>query len=125
MDQKEVVVKTIRKSFDDKIQAGITWYTFICAINGIKLTPRELQLLAFINYRGTISSTSAKDEFCKLFDSSEATISNMVSKLTSLKLLVKEKSKTRVNPQLRVDFSKDLVVRLHINTKNEEVFNAD
>lgn len=114
MGDREILVKTIRKEFKDKIKAGIAWFTFITTINDISLTNRELQLLSFINMRGTISSTSSKDEFCKIFDSSPATVSNMVSKLSKLKLLVKEKSKTRVNKTLKVDFDKEFVARFYI-----------
>lgn len=120
MEDKEILVKTIRKRFDDKIEAGITWFTFITTINGMRLTPRQLQLMAFINVRGTISSTSAKEEFCKLFNSSTATVSNMVSELSVLRLLVKEKSKTRVNPTLRVDFNRDFVVRFYMSVREPE-----
>lgn len=119
MEDKQYLIKTIRKSFEDKIQAGIMWFKFISSVNGIKLAPRELELLAFINYRGTISSTSSKEEFCKMFDSSNGTITNISAKLLKMKLLVKEKSKTKLHPSLRVDFDKDFVVRFFMNVKKE------
>lgn len=120
MEDKQVLIKTIKKSFDDKLKAGITWFKFIAAINNIQLTKRELELLAFINYRGTISSTSSKEEFCRVYDSSFGTVSNMTAKLTRLKLLVKDKGKTRINPALRVDFDKNFVVRFFIDVKKEQ-----
>lgn len=130
MEDREILVKTIRKKFTDKITAGMTWFTFITTMNGIRLTTRQLQLMAFINARGTISSTSARSEFCKLFDSSSATIGNMVSELTKLKLLYKDKGKTKVNPSLRVDFNKDFVIRFYMSveeptTKIEEVIDYE
>jgi hypothetical protein len=118
---KEVVVKTINKVYDDKIKAGITWFKFIAAINNIQLAKRELELLAFINYRGTISSTSAKEEFVKIFNSSIGTVTNMTSRLLKLRLLVKENAKTKISPSLRVDFeNKDFVVRFFINVNKPE-----
>lgn len=120
MEDTQVIVKTIKKSFTDKIKAGITWFKFISAINDIKLAKRELELLAFINARGTISSSSAKEEFVKMFDSSIGTVTNMVSQLFKKKLLVKEKAKTKVHPALRVDFDKDFVVRFYIDTLKTE-----
>lgn len=120
MEDKQVLIKTIKKSFDDKLKAGITWFKFIAAINNIQLTKRELELLSYINYRGTISSTSSKEEFCKLYDSSFGTVSNMTAKLTRVKLLVKDKGKTRINPALRVDFDKNFVVRFFIDVKKEQ-----
>lgn len=127
MEDKQYLIKTIKKSFEDKIQAGITWFKFIAAINDIKLAPRELELLAYINYRGTISSTSAKDEFCKMFDSSHGTISNMTAKLLKAKpaFLVKDKSKTRIHPSLRVDFDKDFVIRFFMDVKKLKLEDAD
>jgi hypothetical protein len=116
MEDTQVIVKTIRKSFTDKIKAGVTWFKFIAAINDIKLAKRELELLAFINFRGTISSSSAKEEFIKMFDSSLGTVSNMTARLLKLKILIKENSKTKINPALRVDFDKDFVVRFFIDT---------
>ena len=120
MENKEVLVKTIKKSFTSKIKAGITWFKFISAVNDIKLAKRELELLAFINYRGTISSSSSKEEFVKIFDSSMGTISNMTARLLRIKLLVKQVSKIKINPALVVDFDKKLVVRFFIDVENPE-----
>lgn len=122
MEERQVLVKTIKKSFTSKIKAGVTWFKFISAINDLKLTKRELELLSFINYRGTISSSSSREEFCRVFGSSPATVSNLSAKLLRSKILVKEKSKTMITPSLRVDFDKDFVVRFFINTVDQGVF---
>lgn len=122
MEDKQIIVKTINKSFSNKIKAGITWFGVIAALNNIKLTTRELELLAFINYRGTISSLQAKEEFCKVFESSMGTISNMTkktSKLITEKLLVKANSKLRINPALKVDFDSPFIARLFLNVENQ------
>lgn len=127
MESNQVLVKTIKKSFDSKIKAGIVWFKFILAINDIKIPKRQLELLAYINYRGTISSTSAKEEFCKLFSTSSATISNMTSTLIKKKLLIKEKSKIKIHPTLKVDFDNDFVVRffISVNSNSENNGNRD
>lgn len=121
MEDRQVIVKTIKKSFTDKIKAGITWFKFISAINDIKLAKRELELMAYINARGTISSSSAKESFVKMFDSSSGTVTNMTPRLLKDKLLVKENGKIKVHPALRVDFDKDFVVRFFIDTIKTEV----
>lgn len=118
--KEETQVKTVKKVFTDKIQAGITWFRFISGINDISLTIRELQLLSFINLRGTISSLQSKEEFCKMFQTSTGTVSNMTAKLLKQKILIKEKSKIRVNPFLRVDLDKDVVIRLFINVNEDK-----
>lgn len=123
--KEEVQVKTIKKTFTDKIQAGIVWFRFISGINDISLTNRELQLLSFINLRGTISSLQAKEEFCKMFETSTGTVSNMTAKLLKQKILTKEKSKIKVNPFLRMDLDKDCVVRLFINIEDTDKNQTD
>jgi hypothetical protein len=118
----QVVVKTISKDFSNKIKAGITWFGVIASLNGISLTQRELELLSFVNYRGTISSLQAKEEFCRVFESSIGTISNMTKKTSKLfteKLLIKSNSKIKVNPALKVDFDNQLVIRLFFNINSE------
>jgi hypothetical protein len=119
MEDKQVIVKTIKKSYDSTIKAGITWFKFISAINDIKLTKRELELLAFINTRGTISSIQAKEDFCVMFETSKATVSNMISRLLKKRLLIKDKNKTKINPALKVDFNNDFIVRFYINLNNQ------
>lgn len=116
----QMLVKTIKKSYPNRLKAGITWFKFIAAINDIKLTSRELELLSFINYRGTISSLQAKEEFCKVFDSSSGTVSNMTAKLLKQKLLIKEKSKVKVNPALSVNFDHPFIVNFHINVETAD-----
>jgi len=125
MEDKEILVKTIKKSFTSQIEAGITWFRFISAINGIKLAPRELDLLAYTNYRGTISSSSAKDEFVMLFDSSLGTVTNITARLLRIKVLVKEKSKIVVHPALKVDFNKELCIRFHMNVDKPKLESDD
>jgi hypothetical protein len=119
MKDEQVVVKTINKSFSNKIKAGITWFKLIAALNDIKLTPRELELLAFINYRGTISSLQAKEEFCRVFGSSIATISNMTKKTSNLWTSKLLNSKIKINPAIRVDFDSQFVARLFFNVENQ------
>ena len=130
---EEVIVQTIKKQYPGSIDAGIAYYTFITNINNIKLSKREIQLLAYVNHRGTISSASAREEFCNMFDSSEGTISNMISKLSKHKLLVKEKNKTKLNASLRMNFDKKIVLKVHLNkfleddldNEKKEVVNGD
>lgn len=115
--EEQVVVKTIVKSFEDKLKAGIAWFRFILSVNDVKFSKREIELLAYINSRGTISSSSAREEFCRLFSTTPATVFNLTSLLLKRKLLVKEKSKIKVNSVLRLDLEKKAVVRFFLEVK--------
>lgn len=125
-----VTVKDIKSISKNAIELGIIWFGIIAIINKINLTTRQLQLLSFINYRGTISSTSAKAEFVKMFNSSTATISNMISELSESKILVKEKGKIKITPSLRIDTDKELVIRISLSNfeilkkKNNNINNS-
>ena len=117
MDQ--VVVKTITKTFKNRLQAGMAWFRFILSVNNISCTKRELELLTFINFRGTISSSSSKEEFCKVFGSSPATVNNLTSSLIKKKLLIKSKGKVKLNPVIQLESEKKLVVRYYMNIEEE------
>ena len=108
----EVVVQKISKSFDDSVSIAVKYYSIISDLNNLNLTDREIQLLAFTANRGTISSVSAKQEFCKRFNSSVPTINNIISKLSGMKLLIKVNGKTKVNPKIAIDFTKNLVLQI-------------
>jgi hypothetical protein len=115
----KVVVQRISKSYDNELNIGIRYYSIISELNNLNLTERETQLLAFTAQRGTISSLSAKSEFCRIFGSSLATINNMISKLTKVGLLVKINRKTKVNPKITPDFSKGLVLQIIMFKKQD------
>lgn len=116
----EFVVQKIIKTYKDEVEVGIKYYSLISELNNLNLTERELQLLSFTANRGTISSLSSKEEFSRRFSSSIATINNMISKLSRMKLLVKVNGKTRVNPKISIDFSKNVVMNIFISLKEGE-----
>lgn len=113
----EIVLQKIAKSYKDEVDVAIKYYSIISDLNNLELTEREIQLLAFTAIRGTISSTSAKQEFCKRFGSSVATINNMISRLSSMGLMVKVNNKTRVKESIRIDFTKNIVIQLFMGVK--------
>lgn len=108
----EMIVQRINKTYTDEIALGIKYYSIISELNNLKLTTRELELLAFTAQRGTISSLSAKEEFNRRFHSSTATVNNMISKLSRMGLLVKVNNKSKVNPKIALDFSKGAIIQL-------------
>lgn len=111
-----MLLQDINKELEP-LQKAITYYRVISAINDLSLTERDIQLLAYTNRRGTISSITAKQEFVRLFDSSIPTVNNMISKLKRKKLLIKSDRKIIVNPRISFDFSQKLVVILTLITK--------
>lgn len=88
------------------------YYSILFSVNDIKVTEREIQLVSFIAVYGSISYKHVKDDFCKEFKTSSATINNMVSRLKQLGVLVKDDNKVKVNPVINLDFTKDIVLQI-------------
>ena len=103
-------IQVLRKDFKEPLERALRYYSMISVWNNLNLSQRQIQLLAHTAVRGTISSLSSKEEFCKLFGSSPATVNNMISELSSIGLLVKVQGKYKVNKAIDLDFSKDLIL---------------
>ena len=88
------------------------YYSVLFAINGLNVTKKELQLVAFTAIRGHISFDVAKQKFCSEFDTTVQTVNNMISKLKKKKIMVKQDGWTKVNPIIALDFKKDIVLQI-------------
>lgn len=116
---EQIVVQQLVKSYP-LLQKAVVYYSLVAAFNQLNLTKREIQLLAFTNRRGNIAAITAKQQFVTLFDSSIATINNMISRLSARNLLVKQHGKIIVNPLLNLDLQKPLVLHLTLSTASSE-----
>ena len=118
-----VFKKGFSKSFKDELDIAQTYYAMFSAFNQLELTQREIELLAFTDLKGTISTKPAKDEFVSFFKSSPATLNNLISHLQRKKLLIKDSNyKIRVNSKIKMDYTKDkfiLLFQLQKPEKNE------
>jgi hypothetical protein len=119
----KVLAQKIKREYRTPVEIALKYYAIRLALNNIFLSKRELELLSFTAVRGTISSSSAKDEFVRQFGSSKDTINNMISKLSRhpSKLLVKVNGKTRINPALVIDFShKDYIFQFRFKIQEPD-----
>lgn len=111
--ETSVIVQRIMNSSASSLEKAVKYYSIMSVLNSIHLTPREIQLLAFMSLRGTISTKKAKAEFLQLFGSPKASIGNMIWKLTKKGILVKsEDNGTVINPRLVLDFRNILVLNI-------------
>lgn len=117
--EKKKIIQKIKTSEDSELSKAKRYYSILAAVNNIHLTERELQLIAFTAVRGNISYSINKDEFCKTYNSSNATINNMIHKLKKMGLMLRESGKIKINPMLLLDFKKDLILQISINGKTE------
>ena len=101
----DFILQKIKKQEETALDVAIKYYSIICLINDIKLSRRQIELLAFTSIRGTISSLSAKTDFSEAFGSYIATVNNMISELSNMGLLEKFQGKYRVRHQIALDFT--------------------
>lgn len=116
MEKKPVIIQKIKKGYEDNLAVAIKYFSIISTLNDLKLPKRQIELLAFIACKGSISFGGKKDEFISTFGSSIASIGNMVHKLKKKSLLIKVEGKLKVNPVFQMDFSK-IIIQLHIDAK--------
>jgi len=107
-----VIVQKIQKHYKDSIELAIKYYQTICILNDLPITDKELKLLAFTAHRGTISGRAPKEEFARQFNSSIASVGNLIGKLKGMGLLEEVDGEYRVKKALALDFKQDLLIQL-------------
>jgi len=110
---RKIIAQKLKTAQIDNYQLAEKYYKILSDVNSLNLTEREVQLVAFTAVKGNISYANNRQEFCVKYGSSEATIYNIISRLKRIGVLVKEGTKTKVNPIISLDFDNDL--RLEIN----------
>jgi|TARA_R110000744_G_scaffold155657_2_gene271100 site-specific recombinase XerD len=120
MEKRNTVIQELKKSLEDEYAVAQKYYSILSAINNLNLTKREIELIAFTAVKGTISYANSRAQFCEKYNTTTATINNIVSKLKKVGIFVKHLGKIKVNPIIVIDFKKNLnlVIRL---VHNEEV----
>ena len=66
---KKTIVQKLKKPVEDQFATAEKYYSLLSALNGLKLTQREIQLVAFTAIRGNISYANIRQEFCEKYDS--------------------------------------------------------
>lgn len=101
-----MIVQKLKSGSKDAFAKAEMYYSVLSAINNLKLTQREIQLIAFTAIRGNISYANIREEFCTKHNTTSPTINNIISKLKKIHVLVKDGSKVKVNPVIILPFDK-------------------
>jgi hypothetical protein len=109
--KKIIVQKFLRKVEDDYAMAE-KYYSMLSTINDLKLTQREIQLVAFTAIRGNISYSNIREDFCNKYNSTSPTINNIISKLKRVGVFVKDGTKIKVNPVILLPFTENITLEL-------------
>ena len=114
MESGIILVQKLKKKENDVFSLAERYYTILSAINDLKLTEREIQLIAFTAVKGNISYDNIREEFCKKHNTSSATINNIISKLKKVNVLIKDGTKVKVNPVIILDFNKNISLEIKL-----------
>lgn len=101
-----MVVQKLKNSSNDAYGKAEMYYSVLSALNNLKLTQREIQLIAFTAIRGNISYANIREEFCTKHNTTSPTINNIISKLKRVGVFVKDGTKVKVNPIIILPFDK-------------------
>ena len=115
-----MTIQKLEKSSSNRLELAQQYYALISALNNLYLTEREIQLIAFSAVRGSVSFATVREDFCTIYKSSFPTINNMVSKLKTKGILIKQGKQIVVNPRIALDFSKPLILQITLTVNNEQ-----
>jgi DNA-binding MarR family transcriptional regulator len=99
---------------EDSYVLAEKYYRILSAVNDLKLTNREIQLIAFAAMKGNISYANIRKEFCEKYDSTSPAINNIISKLKKMGVFVKDGTKVKVNPLILLNFDKDIILQISL-----------
>jgi TATA-box binding protein (TBP) (component of TFIID and TFIIIB) len=115
MEPTKIIVQRLKKDVSTDMDLAMKYYSILSAINNLKLTEREIQLISFTAIKGNITYANVREEFCKTYNSTSPSINNIISKLKKVGIFIKENGKVKVNPVINsIDFKKDLTLEIKL-----------
>ena len=114
METNRITMQKLKYTSEDSFVLAERYYSVLSAINDLKLTQREIQLIAFTAVKGSMSFANVRDEFCKRYNTTSATINNMISKLKKMNILTKTSGKIRVTPIIQLNFLQDITLQIRL-----------
>lgn len=112
--EKKKIIQKIKKPVANEYAVAEKYYHLISTVNDLKLTEREIQLIAFAAIKGNISYANIRAEFCDKYKSSPPTINNIISKLKKIGVLIKDGTKVKVNPIIVLNFNNDITLEINV-----------
>lgn len=109
-----VILQKLKKGEVDNYKLAERYYTILSAVNDLRLTQREVQLIAFTAIRGNISYANIRKDFCEVYGTTNPSINNIISKLKRIGVLIKDGTKVKVNPMIVLNFEKDVTLEIRL-----------
>jgi len=110
----KIILQKLKKEEGDSYLLAERYYTILSAVNDLKLTQREIQLMAFAAIRGNISYANIRKDFCEKYGTTNPSINNIISRLKKMGVLVKDGTKVKVNPKILLNFENDVTLEIRL-----------
>lgn len=110
----KAVIQKLKREEKDAFSIAEKYYSLLSVVNNLKLTTREIQLVAFAAIRGNISYANIRKDFCSTFGTTNASINNIISKLKRMGVLVKDGTKVKVNPIILLNFENPVFLEIKL-----------
>jgi hypothetical protein len=108
-----MILQRLKRSYEDSLSLALGYYSILSVLNNLRLTEREIALVAQTSIV-SISVPAVKKQFCGAYNTTPATINNMISKLKKMYLLTKIDKKICVNPLIQLNFDKDVKLEISL-----------
>ncbi len=115
-----MTVQKLKPTIDSEFTAARMYYEIISSLNQLELKGMELNLLAFMAVKGSISNTNNKEVFCETFKSTKASINNTISELTKKSLLKKTEGKVRIISSIALNFKDSVVLKITLDAETRK-----
>ena len=115
-----MTVQKLKPTIDSEFTAARMYYEIISALNQLELKGLELNLLAFMSVKGSISNTNNKEVFCTTFSSSKSSVNNTIHKLTKRNLLKKVDGKIKIIAPIALNFKDSVVIKITLDAETRK-----
>ncbi len=83
----------IEKHYEDQLECVERVLSAILVLSGEKLAQKEIELLTYLTVKGTISNVTGRNEFLKIYNTTENTMNNVLGTLKKKGLVHKVSGK--------------------------------
>jgi len=115
-------IQRLSKSVNNQYDSAHKYYQILGVLNDLQLADGEIHLIAFGAIKGNITDSSIRKEFCEKYNTTIATINNMVYRLKKKNIIHKKGNMLFINPALtKVKFNEPVNLLISIMVIGEEL----
>lgn len=122
-----MIAQRISVEEDEVLQKAMTYYRTLFAVNGIRLSERYVEFVAWVAIRGgCATSAGTKKLFMEKHKYKNSSFYSMLNKLIKKGIFYKKNHKSYLLDDIKIDFKEhDIVLNILIKSKKESGANKN